>query len=84
MFYWLFRIDYLGWEYERGELIPRDYSESYFWLELATTANVSDRKKLADIVEMRDESQSHLTQAELANVRMRLQKWVKEHPVKTE
>lgn len=75
---------YLGWEYERGELIPRDYSESYFWLELATTANVSDRKKLADIVEMRDESQSHLTQAELANVRMRLQKWVKEHPVKTE
>ena len=75
---------HLGWEYERGELVPQDYSESYFWLELATTANVTDREKLADIVELRDYSQSHLTQSELSNVRLRLQKWVKEHPFRTE
>ncbi len=75
---------HLGWEYERGEMVPRDYSESYFWLELATTGNITDREKMADIVELRDYSESQLTQAELSNVRMRLQKWVKEHPVKTE
>ena len=75
---------YLGWAYEKGEVVPRDYSESYFWLELATTGDVGDRKKLADIVELRDESESHLTQSELSEVRTRLQKWVKEHPVQAQ
>ena len=65
---------YLGWAYESGEVVPRDYSESYFWLQLATTGDITDREKLADIVELRDYSQSHLTKSELSNVRMRLRK----------
>lgn len=71
---------HLGWEYERGEAVPQDFSEAYFWLELATTHGVSDREKLADIVELRDYSESHLTQAQLSNARARLLRWAKNHP----
>jgi len=75
---------HLGVELESGEKVPRDYSGSYFWLALAATGDVTDREKLADIVELRDYSQSHLTQSELSNVRIRLQKWVKEHPAQSQ
>ena len=75
---------YLGWAYERGEVIPQDFSESYFWLALAATGNVSDREKRADIVELRDYSASHLTQSELSHVRMRLQNWVRDHPAQSQ
>lgn len=73
---------YLGMELESGNVVPKDYSESYFWLALAAAANVWDREKLADIVRLRDYSQSHLTQSELSNVQTHLQKWVKDHPNK--
>ena len=76
---------YLGWEYEKGEVVPRNYSESYFWLALAARGNDgTDREKLADMVELRDNSESHLTRSELSNVRTRLQKWVEDHPAQSQ
>lgn len=75
---------YLGIDFEAGQGVPQDYSEAYFWLELATTGDITDREKMADVVEERDRAASHLTDSELSKVQIRLQRWVRDHPVQSQ
>jgi len=68
----------LGGLFYGGRYVPRDYSEAYFWYDLATGGELdaSDSKQVA---KDRDEAASHLTPADLSRVQQRVRKWLEEH-----
>jgi hypothetical protein len=65
----------LGLLYDDGNGVPQDYTEAYFWFDLAAAGeqNSSDSKLAA---KDRDDTASHLTPADLASVQQRVRKWL--------
>ncbi len=73
----------LGWAYGAGDVggIPQDYTEAYFWLDIAASGEVT-RKKRKEAIKRRDEAASQLTSAELSRVQERARKWSEDHTAK--
>ncbi len=73
----------LGALYVNGRGVPQDYVEAYFWLGVAALGK-TEAIKQEDVDELRDDAASHLTPAELSQVRERVRKWFEDHPPKVE
>jgi TPR repeat protein len=70
----------LGWAYKLGNSgVPQDYSEAYFWLDLAASG-ADKRRDRRDALKRRKEVASHLTPAELSGVQERVRHWLQDHP----
>jgi hypothetical protein len=89
----------LGDLYLYGEGVPQDYSQAYFWLDLAA-ANPprmdsgippeaaklfgKAQKGMAQaLISDRDEAASHLTRTELFQVQEQVERWVESHKAKS-
>ena len=72
--------------YENGQGVPEDYSEAYFWMNLAT-ANASsvlyEPSFSQRCAAARDRIAAHLTKTELLKVQERARKWFEDHAAKT-
>jgi TPR repeat protein len=69
----------LGWAYAAGDVgVPQNYSEAYFWLDLAASEDV-EQKEQNKAIKRRDEAASHLTPAELTRIQERVQQWLEKH-----
>lgn len=74
----------LGWAYAVGDVgVTQDYTEAYFWLDLAASGEATRRKR-TEAVKRRDGAASHLTQAELSRVQERVQQWIVDHPAESQ
>jgi TPR repeat protein len=71
----------LGLLYEDGKGVPQDYSESYFWLNLAAASAVNSQVYAA-YAGNRDRVAADLTKAELSKVQERTRAWFASHPPK--
>ena len=71
----------LGLYYLDGVGVPQDYTESYFWLDVAS-ASWHENPKALDLPKMRDEAASHLTKETLLQTQERARKWFEDHPAK--
>jgi hypothetical protein len=75
----------LGDLYDKGQGVPQDYAEAYFWYAQAAgklapvLAGTSLTKGPA---EHRDEAASHLTPADLSREQERARKWFEVHQAK--
>jgi hypothetical protein len=68
----------LGIAYARGNGVPQDYSEAYFWLFLAEVGEPRYFKQ-EELAKERDNVMSHLTLDDLFHEQERVQKWLKAH-----
>ena len=73
----------LGWAYAAGDIggIPQDYSEAYFWLDIAASGEVT-RKERKEALKRRDDAASHLTPADQSRIQERVRQWAEDHPPK--
>ena len=69
----------LGYRYQRGEGVPRDYVLSYMWFDLAVT-RASDAIR-GRAMRARDEVAELLTFDEREESKARAQQWARAHPV---
>jgi TPR repeat protein len=69
----------LGALYLDGEGVPKDYSESYFWVKLAAAGRTPDAKP-EEIGLLLDFIASHLKTAALSQVQERAREWLAVHP----
>ena len=70
----------LGNMYHYGRGVTQNYAEDYFWTSLAASAtDYGGNLRPEDVQKWRDEAASHLTPAELSQVRERVRKWIDEH-----
>ena len=69
----------LGSSYYLGQGVPQNYVEAYFWIAVAGSISVEGFKPQS-VNELLRNAASHLTPAELSDVRGRVQKWIDEHP----
>jgi hypothetical protein len=67
---------FLDLDYDGGKGVPQNYTEAYFWLDVATSGNLKGIGQ-EDIAKWRDEAVSHLTPTELSSVQERARKWFK-------
>ena len=63
--------------------VPQDYGLAYYWLDLAAQESDS-RKDRKDARKERDKAAAHLTRADLARERERVQEWLEQHPDEAE
>jgi TPR repeat protein len=68
----------IGTIYASGNGVPQDYAESYFWLDLAASAEVGQASR-ERLVKARDEATSHLTPTVLLDTQKRAREWFDEH-----
>jgi uncharacterized protein len=68
----------LGLLYLYGMGPAQNYSEAYFWLDLAAAGMTGSALEKA--IEDRDEAASELSQAELNAAQQRATKWTADHP----
>lgn len=66
----------LGISYCWHEGVPLDYSEAYFWLDLAIEGKVDDTNH------WRNFAASHLTPAEITQAQQRVRTWLQSRPKK--
>jgi len=71
----------IGTLYAEGNGVPQDYTEAYFWLDIAASGN-SEPTLRETIIKARDASASHLTQTVLLQTQERARKWFEEHLAK--
>ena len=69
----------LGYRYQRGEGVPRDYVLSYMWFDLAVT-RASDAIR-GRAMRARDEVAELLTFDEREESKARAQQWARAHPL---
>jgi len=67
--------------YYKGQGVPQDFAEAYFWLDLAAVGKL-DASNANDVATLRDAIASHLTPAELSRVQERARKWFEAHQAK--
>ena len=67
----------LGSLYQNGHGVQQDYSEAYFWLDLA--AALSKGKNQEQFAKTRDEVAAKLTSTELSDAQDRAAKWSAAH-----
>jgi len=73
----------LGNMYHYGRGVTQNYAEDYFWTSLAASAtDYGGNLRPEDVQKWSDEAASHLTPAELSQVRERVRKWLEDHPPK--
>jgi TPR repeat protein len=73
----------LGNMYHYGRGVTQNYAEDYYWTSLAASAtDYGGNLRPEDVQKWRDEAASHLTPAELSQVRERVRKWIEDHPPK--
>lgn len=70
---------YMGGLYQKGENVPQDYVEAYFWLNIAASGK-SQTVPHEEVIKARDEVASHLTSELLLRTQERARKWVENHP----
>jgi len=71
----------IGIMYEKGTLVPQNYAEAFFWLNLAASGQTKIMKQ-EDVTTIRDSVASHLTPTVLLQTQERARKWFEEHPAK--
>ena len=65
-----------------GNGVPRDYSEAYFWLNLAASGPSQDISKQKERAKERDEVASLLSNTALLQAQERARKWLEAHQAK--
>ena len=68
----------LGAAYCDGQGMPQDYTEAYFWLNLAALGK-PEGIKVEEVVRMRVDAASHLSDSVLAHAQERARRWLEEH-----
>ena len=71
----------LGYLYDKGQGVPQDYAEAYFWSDVAAAGN-QDATGAELAAEARDALASHLTPDDLSREQERARKWFEDHPAK--
>jgi hypothetical protein len=73
----------LGNAYYKGQGVPQDYPEAYFWLDLASAGKLDDSDTEQAVARIRDKVASYMTPADLSSEQERARKWFEAHQVKT-
>ena len=72
--------------YHKGEGVPQDYAQAYFWFYLAwfrLGASLPPSGSLTEqLAKLRDETASHLSPADLSREQERARKWFEAHQAK--
>ena len=71
----------LGYLYDKGQGVPQDYAEAYFWSDVAAAGKL-DASDAEQVAKFRDEAASHLTPADLSREQERARKWFEAHHAK--
>jgi hypothetical protein len=72
----------IGTMYTEGNGIPQDYTEAYFWLDIAASSN-DDSKSRERLTTARDAAAAHLTPDVLLETQKRARKWFENHQITT-
>ncbi|HYD18439.1 MAG TPA: hypothetical protein VEF76_08170 [Patescibacteria group bacterium] len=70
----------LGIMYRRGEGVPQDFAEAYYWLSLSLLQFQADHMYLPGAEGARDDSKRRLTPEQVAAVDDRVMEWQKANP----
>jgi hypothetical protein len=71
----------LGFDYLRGDGVPRDYGKAFFWLAIAASSKAPDslaRQRASEV----DKAAIHLQPSDVTLEEERVQNWLQSHPVK--
>lgn len=60
-----------------GQGVPQDFSQAYFWLNLAAAG--AKGEDLQDFIKVRDEAAAKLSPSELQSVQARAAEWFASH-----